>query len=425
MTRALASAVRRSRSTCSARCSAICWPIRQPWASQPAIKAAKKVTPYIHCLLMQHLPERLSIQRIPRLAVGLARSPCSDIQIPCSLGVTQRRQPVRVSPEQEPGQPCGQHIVMLDSVPHAAGVQRYAPDHTQACSQVTHSRVVVAQQATDHAAALLCLPERLCRPDRPRWTPHQLPAVLEPALLQTNGQQHYHCLGTGHLGGQQFERRGNCRGADFSEGHGFSPGVKKPPSGGQFETQDTAIVPGSWHSSLVIQSDDELYLLAGSSSAGALWPHHHPPRRAMQVQPVITQVDRYCRIEEVPASIKPPRQPVCLSGPRPRWRRADNVPVAIVWGNWRGVFAEAHYSDLQQCVNQVQRLVQPRRRVNGVFWHIRDLVVGGGHTMISAAGPGPVRLLSCCTRTVVFGDGSAVVKCMLVTSVVVDPTVTR
>src|SRR5690554_7855281 len=72
--------------------------------------------------------------------------------------------------------------------------------------------------------------------------------MLEPALLQPDCEQHHYRLGTGHLGGQQFERRGDCRGADFSEGHGFSPGVKKPPSGGLFENQDTAIAAGSWHS---------------------------------------------------------------------------------------------------------------------------------------------------------------------------------
>src|SRR5690606_36533728 len=46
--------------------------------------------------------------------------------------------------------------------------------------------------------------------------------------------------------------------ARISERGVCSPGVLKPPAGGQFETQDTAIVPGSWHISLVILSDDEL-----------------------------------------------------------------------------------------------------------------------------------------------------------------------
>src|SRR5690606_37905764 len=101
---------------------------------------------------MQHLPKRLRIQRIPGLAVGLAWPPCSDIQIPCSLGIAKRRQPVRVSPEEESSEPCGQHVIMLQCRPHLGGRGDHVTTAAECMSMIPAGPV--AQDAGNTTAAL-------------------------------------------------------------------------------------------------------------------------------------------------------------------------------------------------------------------------------------------------------------------------------
>src|SRR5690554_140484 len=170
----------------------VCQPTRNPATSRP---------PAIHARVLRGTtdqPYRLIVKRIPSSSMRFARSPCADIKIPRTLRIANSGQPVRVCPEQQAGQPGSKNVVMLDGVPHGASVGRYAAHHAQPCCQIAHPGAVVVQQAANHAASLLCLPERLGGPGRPGRITHQLAAMLEPAFLKPYGEQHYPRLGSVH-----------------------------------------------------------------------------------------------------------------------------------------------------------------------------------------------------------------------------------
>src|SRR5690554_6057482 len=168
----------------------VCQPTRKPPTTRPAAIHARVLMGTIGTQL-----QGLFVKGIPRLPVRLAWPPCPDVQIPCSLSITQRREPVRVCPEQESSKPCGQHVIMLQRRPHLARRGVHVPYAAERMGIIPAGPVI---QNAGNTAAAFELPKPCSRSGRARRAAHQLAAMLEPAFLKPYGEQHYPRLGSVH-----------------------------------------------------------------------------------------------------------------------------------------------------------------------------------------------------------------------------------